>query len=87
MTDRADLIAALEAERHLVTEWYDEPHTHYTEHAHPTDEVLVILEGSMSMTVEGTDHHLGPGDRIELPGGATHTATVGDHGARYLVAR
>jgi quercetin dioxygenase-like cupin family protein len=87
VTDRAGLIAALEAEGRSLIEWYDEPHTHYTEHAHPTDEVLVILEGSMSMRVEGTDHDLGPGDRIELPGGAMHTATVGEHGARYLVAR
>jgi quercetin dioxygenase-like cupin family protein len=81
------MIADLEAEGLTVAEWTDEPSTHYPPHAHRRDEVLVVLDGSMTMVVEGIERRLGPGDRLELPAGARHTATVGPAGARYLVGR
>jgi len=85
--DAGRLVAALEAQGFDVTEWTDEPSTHYPAHAHPRDEVLVVLEGSIAMVVETVEHELGPGDRIELTAGAVHTADVGPDGVRYLVGR
>lgn len=85
--NRAELIASLEAEGLTVTEWFDEAGTHYDEHAHPRDEVLVVLEGTMTMVVDGNTRALGPGDRVRLVAGEKHTATVGTEGVRYLVAK
>lgn len=85
--NRAELIASLEAEGLTVTEWFDEAGTNYDEHAHPRDEVLVVLNGEMTMVVAGNERVLGPGDRIRLAAGETHRATVGNQGVRYLVAK
>lgn len=85
--NRAELIASLEAEGLTVTEWFDEAGTHYDEHVHPRDEVLAVLEGTMTMLIGGDEHALGPGDRIRLGAGEKHTATVGEQGVRYLVAK
>ncbi len=49
--DRRRVIDDLQAEGLDVTEWTDEPGTHYTEHTHPRDEVLVVLAPGLETTV------------------------------------
>jgi quercetin dioxygenase-like cupin family protein len=85
--DHTEAVASLEREGLSVSEWTDDAGTHYPEHSHVRDEVLVMIEGSLTMDMAGERRTLGPGDRIELPAGAVHTATVGPNGARYLVGR
>jgi quercetin dioxygenase-like cupin family protein len=85
--DRSELIATLEKDGYSVIEWTDEPEAHYPEHAHRQDEILVMLDGSMTMEISGRTHDLGPGDRLELPAGAVHVATAGPDGATYLIGR
>lgn len=82
--DRAALIAALEAEDLLVTEWTDDPGASYAAHAHEHLEIRVVLEGSMTIVTDGTPHVLRAGDRIDLPAGREHSASVGAEGVRYL---
>lgn len=86
MIERTRIIDGLRSEGFEVIEWTDDAGTHYPEHAHTGDEVLVVLSGQITMTLSGAERRLGPGDRLALTAGAMHTATVGPNGATYLVA-
>ncbi len=82
--DRAALIAALEAEDLLVTEWTDDAGASYAPHTHAHAEVRVVVEGSITIVAGGREHLLRAGDRIDLAPGQVHSATIGDAGVRYL---
>ena len=84
LVDRAALIAALEAEDLLVSEWMDDAGASYDPHVHEHEEVRVVLEGSMVVIVDGREHRLAAGDRIDLAPGQPHSARVGEDGVRYL---
>ena len=84
MGDPSERVAQLESEGLTVTEWTDAPDTSYPEHAHPYDEVRVVLEGAMTIVVGDTPHELGPDDRIDLAAGELHSARVHASGCRYL---
>jgi len=45
-------------------------------HSHPHEQITYIIEGRLSMEVEGQTHVLGPGDSLLLPGDVGHGATV-----------
>ena len=45
-------------------------------HSHPHEQITYVIEGRLSMEVEGQTHVLGPGDSLLLPGDAEHGATV-----------
>jgi quercetin dioxygenase-like cupin family protein len=81
------LIAALIAEGLVVTEWSDEPNTSYAEHVHETNEVRIVLEGSVTVTTDGRSIDLGPGDRLDIATGQPHSALVGANGVTYLAGR
>jgi quercetin dioxygenase-like cupin family protein len=87
MIDRERLIASLEAEGFFVTEWTDEPNASYAEHVHETNEVRVVLEGSMTITTAGRTIDLAAGDRLDVAAGQPHSAVVGYGGVRYLAGR
>jgi quercetin dioxygenase-like cupin family protein len=82
--DRKRIIGALEREGLLVTEWFDEADASYPEHAHATEEVRVVLDGSMTLVIAEVAHELGPGDRVDIAASQPHSASVGPHGVRYL---
>ncbi len=44
-----------------------------TEHSSPRAVVVLLNEGSMRFTVDGTEHQMGPGDVIYLAPGAPHS--------------
>jgi quercetin dioxygenase-like cupin family protein len=82
--DRRTLIASLEAEGLTVTEWTDDAGTSYAAHAHGRREVRVVLEGSMTIAIDGVARRLGPGERLDIEAGRLHEATIGPEGVRYL---
>ena len=41
------------------------------EHADPTEEYIVVLEGSGILTMDGVAHELSPGSAVFMPAGAT----------------
>ncbi|TEU22651.1 MAG: cupin domain-containing protein [Anaerolineales bacterium] len=45
-------------------------------HSHPHEQITCIIEGRLSMEVEGQTHVLGPGDSLLLPGDVEHGATA-----------
>jgi quercetin dioxygenase-like cupin family protein len=65
--------------------WEDGPNVSYPEHRHPDVSAHVILEGEMTVTVDGHTRTYKPGERFDVPGKTGHTASMGPEGCKYLV--
>jgi quercetin dioxygenase-like cupin family protein len=55
------------------------PHVHSAE-----DEHLHVLEGELTVTLDGAEHTLGPGDELTLPRDIPHHVRAASADARYL---
>ena len=68
--------------------WSNGPGDRYAAHEHAYDKVIVVERGSMSFGLQETGEaiDLEAGERLELPAGTTHDATVGPHGVTCLEA-
>lgn len=65
--------------------WTDEPGARWEDFTHPTDEVVIVLEGRMEFEVAGEVHHPRQGEELFIPAGATHsTRNIGQNTARWL---
>jgi len=51
-------------------------------HTHPQDETFYILEGEMTVWLNGVPKHCSPGTTVFFPGGAPHTFFVESDSAR-----
>jgi mannose-6-phosphate isomerase-like protein (cupin superfamily) len=65
--------------------WQDGPNTHYADHTHAGETAHIILEGEMSLTVDGESRTYRLGERCDVPAGAVHSARMGPKGCRYLI--
>ena len=65
--------------------WQDRPHTLYPEHTHPTETAHIILEGEMTLTMDGQTHTFCAGERCDVPAETVHAAKMGPAGCRYLI--
>ena len=64
------------------------PDTSLPEHWHPGEEFAYVLEGSVSLWLEGEEHRPAkPGDVVKVPLKRVHTAITGNEGATILVFR
>jgi quercetin dioxygenase-like cupin family protein len=63
------------------------PLTAVGEHAHAYDVRALVLNGEITLTVEGVEHAYREGDIFVLPAGHRHAETVGPAGVDYLVGR
>lgn len=61
-----------------------EPRAVVARHSHPHEQLGLILRGSMTLVVDGTDHHLGEMDAYTLPGDVEHEGIAGPEGALVL---
>jgi quercetin dioxygenase-like cupin family protein len=68
--------------------WGNSPGDTYPPHSHGYDKVLVATQGSITFHLIdlGRDVKLNEGERLELPAGTTHGATVGSAGVQCLEA-
>ncbi len=68
------------------TRWANGPGDTYAAHRHAYDKVLVAESGSITFHLPelGRDEVLTAGDRLELPAGTLHAATVGSAGVSCL---
>jgi quercetin dioxygenase-like cupin family protein len=85
---RADLEARLRAEGLDPGVWSNGPHDRYAAHEHGYDKVLVCAAGSIrfGLPATATTAELRPGDRLDLPAGTAHDASVGPDGVSCLEA-
>jgi mannose-6-phosphate isomerase-like protein (cupin superfamily) len=65
--------------------WQDGPQAHYSDHTHADLTAHIILDGEMTLTMDGKSQTFYLGDRCDVPAGAVHSAKMGPSGCRYLV--
>jgi quercetin dioxygenase-like cupin family protein len=61
-----------------------EPDAVVAPHSHPHEQLGLVIEGSMTLRVDGVDHVLHEGDAYTLPGGVEHEGIAGGDGALVL---
>lgn len=86
--DSAEEVAeeAFAAEGLIPRRWSNESGFRYDEHQHPYHKVLICTGGSITFHTPDGDVHLEPGDRLDLPPGTPHAATVGLQGVTCMEA-
>lgn len=84
----AELEARLVGQGLTPTSWSNAPTDAYAAHQHPYDKVLVVARGSITFHLvdTGIDVRLSAGERLDLPAGTAHAATVGPAGVTCLEA-
>ena len=65
--------------------WQDGPVAFYPEHAHPTVTAHCVLDGEVTVTLEGKTLTYKAGDRFDVPAETIHSAKMGPKGCRYLI--
>ena len=61
-----------------------EPHALAAEHAHPEEQICLVLEGEVDFSVNGEERRLGPGMAVVVPPNASHWARAGGSGCRLI---
>ena len=65
--------------------WIDSPGRRWEDFTHPTDELVLVLEGKMEFEVAGRVCHPEIGEELLIPAGAIHSArNIGATTARWL---
>ena len=84
----AELEARLAAQGLTPSSWSNAPGDTYAAHQHGYDKVLVATRGSIAFHLvdSGIDVNLSAGERLNLPAGTSHAATVGPVGVTCLEA-
>jgi len=83
---RVDIEAGLHAEGLTPHSWSHGAAFSYGRHVHGDHKVLVCVSGSIVFHTDAGDVALGPGDRMEIPSGVGHAATVGGDGVECVEA-
>ncbi len=84
--NEAAIRAALDSEGLEPHSWSNGAGYHYGWHEHPYHKVLYCVGGSITFHTDEGDTVLGAGDRLDLPSGTRHAATVGPIGVACLEA-
>ncbi len=81
-------------EARLAREGYPEIRTnalqancHNAEHTHAFDVLALVLEGDITLTIEGRARTYRAGDEFTMKAGCAHVEDVGPQGVKYLVGR
>lgn len=72
----AALRAKLEGMGYRVARYTYEPGTVFPDHTHGLDKIDAVVSGRFRLVVGGHLAVLGPGDWVEVPRGAVHSAMV-----------
>lgn len=84
----AEILAFFHARGLSPTRWSNGPGDVYGAHNHPYRKTLFCLAGSITFSLPdyARDVELHPGDRLILPAGVRHEATVGQKGVTCIEA-
>ncbi|QIN84428.1 cupin domain-containing protein [Rubrobacter tropicus] len=64
----------------------DTPGREHETHTHPTDETLLIVDGSITFRYDDEEAACTSGDRLLLPEGTKHSSVAGEEGCVYVIA-
>ncbi len=65
--------------------WVDPPETVWEGFVHDTDELVLLLDGSLLIEFDGRALRLEPGDELRIPAGTKHTVrNLGGTTVRWL---
>ena len=65
--------------------WQDGPNAAYPDHTHGGLTAHIILDGEMTLTMNGETKTYRVGERCDVGAGEVHSATMGPKGCRYLI--
>jgi mannose-6-phosphate isomerase-like protein (cupin superfamily) len=65
--------------------WRDAAETFYPDHTHNQLTAHIILDGQMTLTMNGKTETYRAGDRCDVPAGVVHSALIGPRGCQYLI--
>jgi quercetin dioxygenase-like cupin family protein len=83
--DADEAIGVIEAEgAGPARRWRNGPGDRYGRHDHRAHKVLFCVSGSIVFHLADRDVELAPGDRLDLPAGTPHAATVGPTGCECV---
>ena len=86
--DRDQFTARLQAEGYPeIRENQLEPNRRNAEHQHPFDVLALVLEGQITLTVEGRARTYRAGEQFSMQAGCRHIEDIGPQGVKYLVGR
>ena len=68
-----------------IIEYKDPANEIFADHDHPGDELLIVVSGSIAISMGGKEHNLAAGDELFFPAKQTHSATIGPEGCFYIV--
>jgi quercetin dioxygenase-like cupin family protein len=60
------------------------PGAQFPVHRHPSEQLTVILDGEVELTVDGSVEELAAGSWSVIPGGIAHGICAGGNGARLI---
>ncbi len=84
--DLAELESRLHQEGFPITYvWRDDPEKFYPDHTHHTLTAHIVLQGQMTLTMNGKAQTFYAGDRCDVPAGVVHSALMGPRGCQYLI--
>jgi mannose-6-phosphate isomerase-like protein (cupin superfamily) len=83
---RPAIEATVTAEGLTPRVWANEGDVTYGRHVHEHHKVLFCVSGSIVFHTDTGEVSLRPGDRMELPAGVGHSATVGPDGVECVEA-
>lgn len=86
LTEAATIISQILPHQGSIEVQNDQPGKEHAWHTHPTNETLVILEGSVRFYYEGGERICSSGDIIHLPSHVRHGSIALDDGCIYLIA-
>ena len=84
-----DLLAKFAEEDITPYTWGNPPGDRYAPHTHPYHKVIYVVRGSVTFDMPELEQkvEVKTGDRLDLPAGILHEATVGPEGVECLEGR
>ena len=68
-----------------IHEYVDESNVVFPEHDHEGTQCMVVVRGSISVTMDGQEHILVAGSELTIPAKTKHSAKVGSEGCESLL--
>jgi quercetin dioxygenase-like cupin family protein len=75
---------AFDSQQATFTEYDFDAGAEFPLHSHPQEQITLVQEGALELTVAGAVKRLGPGDWSVVPPDVPHGIAAGSEGARFL---